>query len=47
MSLLFCSCRSFIILEDLEQFLSEKDAKAGMDMLDEDDNGQVNVQVML
>ncbi|EFN57637.1 hypothetical protein CHLNCDRAFT_57189 [Chlorella variabilis] len=34
----------YIVLDDLEQFLSEKDAKAGMDMLDEDDNGQVNVQ---
>jgi hypothetical protein len=32
------------VLEDLEQFLSEKDAKSGMDMLDADGNGRVNVQ---
>ncbi|KAI3438435.1 hypothetical protein D9Q98_000866 [Chlorella vulgaris] len=36
--------RDTIILEDLEEFLSEKDARAAMDMLDEDDNKHVNVQ---
>ncbi|KAL4448058.1 hypothetical protein ABPG75_005277 [Micractinium tetrahymenae] len=36
--------REHIVLEDLEQFLDEKDAKAAMDMLDSDGNGQVNVQ---
>lgn len=39
------ACREYIVLEDLEQFLDEKDAKAAMDMLDADGNGQVNVQV--
>lgn len=33
-----------IVLEDLEQFLDEKDAKQAMDYLDDDANGQVNVQ---
>lgn len=33
------------MLEDLELFLNEKDAKAAMDMLDADSDGQVNVQV--
>lgn len=36
--------REYIVLEDLEEFLSEKDAKSGMDMLDADGNGRVNVQ---
>jgi hypothetical protein len=33
------------VLEDLEEFLSESQAAAAWDMLDQDKDGQVNVQV--
>ena len=37
--------RQHIVLEDLEDFLSEPQAAAAWEMLDEDKDGQVNVQV--
>ena len=37
--------RQYIVLEDLEEFLSESQAAAAWDMLDQDKDGQVNVQV--
>lgn len=36
--------RDVVVLDDLEAFLGERDAKFAMDMLDEDRNGVVAVQ---